>query len=233
MPIVAGFRYVQPDDPGAVGEGFEWINTDTGDWSMRNASDTAWVLIGNTNLQNVGLVPITGTTMTGPLTGATGMAGINQPDFHNGAKRDGYELARMADLAAFRAEILATIQGRVNGVLAQATGGAGSAKYKVLFKSAITETLSLSTLVGNGFNLGAVISGMTYSDGTTVAVDQLQGYGVAFAGYALGSASGDHYANIEETSPGSKIFKIVNHDTSIGAAGNEYFRLSWWAFWAK
>lgn len=233
MPIVAGFRYVQPDDPGAVGAGFEWLNDVTGDWYIRNSADTDWVLVGNTNLQYVGHVPVTGTTMTGPLSGATGMATLNSPDFHNAAKRDGYELARMADLAAMRAEILSTISGKVNGVLSQASNSGN--RNRVLFKAGLTAALNWGDIATTGFNLGAILENYTYQDGTPAKTSELQGYGIAIVGLGMHDnvvAAADRYFVMNETSTGSKLFKVDAHNNGVNAA-NQYFRLQWFAFWAR
>lgn len=86
-------RYAQAGDPGAVGAGSEWVNTSTGDISVRNLSNTGWVLSGNLGQTTLGLVSRSGDTMTGPLVGVTGWAPLTAPDFQTSAKLNGLDLA--------------------------------------------------------------------------------------------------------------------------------------------
>lgn len=97
MPL-AGARYIQDSDPGAVGFGYEWAKPSTGELYARNTSNTAWVLVGILDNANLGNIPLSGGAATGALTGATGLAPTSSPDFTTSAKRDGVNLARMTDL---------------------------------------------------------------------------------------------------------------------------------------
>ena len=53
-----GNRYTQSTDPGAVGTGYQWLNTTTGDLYERNTTNTAWVIVGNVNLVTLGVLSL-------------------------------------------------------------------------------------------------------------------------------------------------------------------------------
>lgn len=74
MPLV-GNTYIQASssDPGAVGFGYLWAQTDTGLLKARNTTNTAWVTSANLNSVNFGHVPLAGGALTGAISGATGL----------------------------------------------------------------------------------------------------------------------------------------------------------------
>ena len=90
-----GNRYVQAGDPGAVGVGYQWLDTDTSLLFERNGSNTAWVQVYNTNQANGGLLPQTGGSVTGAITGTTGWAPSDNANFASGAKLQDKILLRL------------------------------------------------------------------------------------------------------------------------------------------
>ena len=118
-----GFRYVQSTDPGAVGAGHQWENTTTGDIFERNSGNTAWTFLYNCNLANGGLVPKTGAVMSGPLTGVTGWAPNDSPNFTTTAKLNGVNLATTNDLTTLRDELVQLIKVDAQIAVANALGG--------------------------------------------------------------------------------------------------------------
>jgi len=88
-----GNRYVQAGDPGAVGVGYQWLDTDTSLLFERNGSNTAWVQVYNTNQTNGGLLPQTGGSVTGAITGTTGWAPSDNANFATAAKIAGQNIA--------------------------------------------------------------------------------------------------------------------------------------------
>ena len=101
MALVAN-RYTQSTDPGAVGTGYQWLNSTTGNLYERNTTNTAWVLVGNVNLVTLGALMRTGGVMSGAITGVTGWAPLDSPDFTTVAKLSGVNLATVNDLTALR-----------------------------------------------------------------------------------------------------------------------------------
>lgn len=90
---LVGNRYIQQNDPGAVGVGYQWLDTDTAILYERNSANTAWVQVYNTNQTNGGLLPQTGGSVTGAITGTTGWAPSDNPNFATAAKIAGQNIA--------------------------------------------------------------------------------------------------------------------------------------------
>lgn len=80
---LVGSTYIQPSssDPGAVGFGYKWAQTDTANLYYRNSGNTAWVLAGNTDQTYMGLLNRGGGTMTGAILGAHGLMPVSGGDF--------------------------------------------------------------------------------------------------------------------------------------------------------
>lgn len=85
--------YAQASDPGAVGAGYIWVNTTTGDMKVRNTANSDWTIIGNADAPNLGLLPLAGGTMTGSIEGAHGLLPSDSPAITTNATLDGDDLA--------------------------------------------------------------------------------------------------------------------------------------------
>ena len=118
-----GNRYIQSTDPGEVGTGYQWLNTTTGNLYERNTTNTAWVLVGNVNLVTLGALMRTGGVMSGPITGVTGWAPMDSPDFTTVAKLSGVNLATVNDLTALQTALEARIKAEAQAAVATALGG--------------------------------------------------------------------------------------------------------------
>jgi hypothetical protein len=103
---LVGFRFIQTTDPAqdpdwstAGGPGYQWLNatkngsSGTGILRERNVSNTDWYIIYAVNLTNGGLLPIQGGSVTGAITGPTGWAVADNPNFASGAKISGQNIA--------------------------------------------------------------------------------------------------------------------------------------------
>lgn len=116
-----GSRYIQSIDPGAVGVGFEWLNDTTGDLSVRNMSNTGWVLVGNISKPYLGQINEGGGTMLGPLTGVTGWAPNTSPDFSTSAKLGGIDLATQQYVNDQISSLSIVINDRISEAIVTAT----------------------------------------------------------------------------------------------------------------
>ena len=151
-----GNRYTQSTDPGAVGTGYQWLNTTTGNLYERNTTNTAWVLVGNVNLVTLGALMRTGGVMSGPITGVTGWAPLDSPDFTTVAKLSGVNLATVNDLTALQTALEARIKAEAQAAVATALGGvSGSQNIAVGF----------GTLVGATATTPVTIALPTFPDG--------------------------------------------------------------------
>ena len=151
-----GNRYTQSTDPGAVGTGYQWLNTTTGNLYERNTTNTAWVLVGNVNLVTLGAMMRTGGVMSGPITGVTGWAPLDSPDFTTVAKLSGVNIATVNDLTALQTALEARIKAEAQAAVATALGGvSGSQNIAVGF----------GTLVGATATTPVTIALPTFPDG--------------------------------------------------------------------
>ena len=151
-----GNRYTQSTDPGAVGTGYQWLNTTTGNLYERNTTNTAWVLVGNVNLVTLGALMRTGGVTSGPIAGVTGWAPLDSPDFTTVAKLSGVNLATVNDLTALQTALEARIKAEAQAAVTTALGGvSGSQNIAVGF----------GTLVGATATTPVTIALPTFPDG--------------------------------------------------------------------
>ena len=151
-----GNRYTQSTDPGEVGTGYQWLNSTTGNLYERNTTNTAWVLVGNVNLVTLGALMRTGGITSGPISGVTGWAPLDSPDFTTVAKLDGVNLATVNDLTALQTALEARIKAEAQAAVTTALGGvSGSQNIAVGF----------GTLVGATATTPVTIALPTFPDG--------------------------------------------------------------------
>ena len=121
---LVGSTYIQASssDPGAVGFGYSWAQTDTGVILYRNTSNTAWVTLGATTSTNLGLTPKSGATMVGALTGAHGLmpvdASVNFTGLPHVAGSYNSDVALVTDLTTLQTGIDSQISAQVQQALA-------------------------------------------------------------------------------------------------------------------
>ena len=116
--MLIGNVYVQANDPSAVGFGYFWANSSTGDLYARNTSNTAWVKQGNLNQAQGGALPLTGGAMTGAISGVSGWAPETSPDFNTSAKLEGVNLATTNDLSTLQTNLEDYVDAQVASAIA-------------------------------------------------------------------------------------------------------------------
>ena len=126
---LVGNRYVNATDPGAVGAGYQWLNTTNGNLYERNTSNTAWVSQGNVNSSLYGAAPISGFTAQGAINGATGLATLSASNFQS-LQLNNVNVATVNDLADAQTAILKAVDSKINSGLA---GINSSSIYSTLF----------------------------------------------------------------------------------------------------
>ena len=158
---LVGFRYIQDTDPGAVGLGFQWLKSN-GLLYERNTTNTAWVPIGTLASNNYGLVPVTGATMTGNLSGVTGWAPLASPNFTTSAKRDGIDLVDANELASAIDGVESTIDSKVSEAISTVFSTTSISKNNIAAGS------GLLTPATPGGSISIPLP--TYSDGSTASI---------------------------------------------------------------
>lgn len=154
---LTGTRYIGTGALPTPVLGYDLVATDTGNFYVANSTATAWVLVGSVNSPNLGMLPLTGGTMTGNVAGATGWAPNDSPNFTTTAKLAGVTLATTNDLTTTQTNILNTISPKITQAVASVTtsittaANVAMASGLLTFTSAVTQTIPLPT----------------FSDGTT------------------------------------------------------------------
>lgn len=148
---LTGTRYIGSGTEPTPLLGYDLVNTVTGDYKVSNTSATAWVLVMNVNQTNGGLAPVTGFTATGAITGATGWAPNDSPNFTTTAKLNGLPLATQSDLSTTQTTILNSIAPKISEAVAAVTTGittsanVAMASGVLTFTSATPQTIPLPT----------------------------------------------------------------------------------------
>jgi len=111
-----GNRYIQASDsdPGAVGFGYEWLKSDTGDLVERNSTNTGWVFQRNVDLRFGGNISKRGGVVTGNIIGATGWAASDNHNFATSLQVGGHDVATESYLTTQLAALDALIASRVS-----------------------------------------------------------------------------------------------------------------------
>lgn len=214
---LVGTTFIQPSssDPGASGYGYWWAQSDTGNWYARNTSNTAWVFAFNSNIANLGMVPLTGATMTGALLGAHGLMPLAGGDFSAAPTIQGNPIATVAYVDSQVSALQSSITTQIASAIAQIPG------LSVGSKIAIGSGIAAMTVTGGG---GSTPTGNytiplpVYADGTTATQAEVNGrYSAWVAAWAWGdeivSAETSSYA-ISEVTPNTRQFAAVYTNNS-------------------
>lgn len=208
---LVGNVYIQPSssDPGAVGFGYEWSQSDTGSWYFRNTSNTAWVFAFNSNIANLGMVPLTGATMTGALLGATGLMPLSGGDFSVAPTILGNPIATVAYVDSQVSALQSSITTQIASAIAQIPGLAVGSKIAI-GAGIVSVTMPAS---GGTVSGSAIIPLPIYGDGTTATQAEVNGrYSAAISSWSWGDSSTAPSVNAYtclETTPNTRNFTVT------------------------
>jgi hypothetical protein len=119
---LVGNRYIQANSPATPpSTGYQWLDTDTSILYERNGANTAWVQVYNTNQTNGGLLPQTGGSVTGAITGTTGWAPSDNANFATAAKIAGQNIATVNYVNQQVASFNDVISAKISQVVATTT----------------------------------------------------------------------------------------------------------------
>lgn len=217
---LVGNCYIQPSssDPGAVGFGYTWAQSDTANLYYRNSSNTAWVLAGNTDQTYMGLLSRSGGTMTGAILGAHGLMPLSGGDFSVAPTIAGNTIATVPYVDAQIAAVNATISTQIAQAIASIPG------LSVSSKLAVGAGIATATVAGGGGPTPTgtyTISLPTYGDGTTATQAEVSGrYSAWIAGWSWGdevvSAEISSYS-LAETPAGSRTY-VATYTNNSGVS---------------
>jgi len=135
-----GFRYIGDVEPAQGYAGYQWFNTTTGvinEWTGTNVFDNAgagtWQNIYVNNLDNGGLLPVQGGSVTGAITGPAGWAASDNYNFPTSVKMGGQTVATVAyvnqQVTSFNDLISAKISQAISSATSSINTNANVAKY--------------------------------------------------------------------------------------------------------
>lgn len=122
---LVGSRYIGTGSLPTPVAGYDAIDTTTGNQYVANTSGTDWVLVGNVNTLNLGLLPITGGVMTGAITGATGWAPSDEPNFATKAYIAGKNVATTDEISTMQSTIMDSISPKITEAISSTTASVG------------------------------------------------------------------------------------------------------------
>jgi hypothetical protein len=192
MSITQGLIYassstVDPSSQGGFnGGGNVWAQTDTGDWYVRNSTNTAWTIWGHGDQQSLGMYPLSGGAGGGLLTGNTGLMTSNgatpfasSPTVTN----RNTQVAALSDISTLQNTLFSLIEEIVSQTVSTITplslGPNIVIAFGVLTPSPYNQIMFLP------------FSGLIYSDGTSVKSSDCRGFAsLNFSPLDLDYASG-------------------------------------------
>ncbi len=159
---LVGSRYIGTGALPPPVAGYDAVDTTTGNRYDANTSATAWNLVGSVNQTNEGMLPLTGGTMTGAITGATGWAPLDSPNFTTSAKLGGLDLVTSTTLST-------AITNVNNGISTKVTSAVASLSAGISVKGSVSIGTGILTFSGT---TPQTIPLPTYLDGTmATAID--------------------------------------------------------------
>ena len=108
-------------DPGYGYAMYYWNQTDTGLIYIRNAADTAWVLVGNASQVYLGNLNTQGGVMNGAISGAHGLSPADTNNFSGALMQGGVNVALKTYVDAQIASVNAAVGTSVASALASVT----------------------------------------------------------------------------------------------------------------
>lgn len=117
--ILSGTAPVASDVPQNNLQGYQWQNgTSLSEW---NPGTSQWIAVGNLSNAGYGLLSKAGGAVTGAITGPSGLAPIDSPNFTTAAKRDSVDLATVNDLADLETKINTSIDSKIASAISTST----------------------------------------------------------------------------------------------------------------
>ena len=221
-----GMTWFGDDTPttGVIG-GQDWRRPTSGEWWVRNTSNTDWTYMGNMNNNGLGAVQTAGDTVTGPLNGVPNLLPTTDPDVSGTITENGFPLATELSLSQLQKFIMTQLKSMVRAQFLSQTKLSGTAT-NIAFLSGYSGLLSYTTMNGwNGSNpttfAGFIIPYATFkSDGLQATSDQELDYGWAltyfspgipenYMGLAEVNATGSALSPKTSNGPGSRRLGMV------------------------
>lgn len=211
-----GNCYTNPSssDPGSVGFGYLWAQSDTGSLYWRNTSNTAWVLSGNVNQTYLGQLSRAGGTMTGAILGAHGLMPVAGGDFTVAPTILGDAIATVPYVNTQMDDLRAQLNVQIAQAIASIPGLSVSSKLAIGIGSSGPITFTGSP-IGTGYY---TVPLPVYGDGTTAGPGDVVGrYWAWPQNFAVESGStGTPTVQLAESPANSRIFVLTQNASTTG-----------------
>ena len=137
-----GMTWFGDDTPttGVIG-GQDWRRPTSGEWWVRNTSNTDWTYMGNMNNNGLGAVQTAGDTVTGPLNGVPNLLPTTDPDVSGTITENGFPLATELSLSQLQKFIMTQLKSMVRAQFLSQTKLSGTAT-NIAFLSGYSGLLS-------------------------------------------------------------------------------------------
>ena len=185
-----GMTWLGDDQPttGVIG-GQDWRRPTSGEWWVRNTSNTDWTYVGNMNDNGLGSVQAAGDTVAGPLNGVPNLLPTTDPDVSGTITENGFPLATELSLSQLQKFIMTQLKSMVRAQFLSQTKLSGSAA-NIAFLSAYARMPYVELNGWGGGNAGFTGFMIPYatfqSDGMQATSDQELGYGWSLVYFSPG-----------------------------------------------
>lgn len=202
------FYQVSSLDPGTGYPMYYWNQTNTGLIYVRNAADSAWILVGDSAQPNLGQLSLQGGNMNGAITGAHGLSPAASNNFTTSLSIGGLNVPTQT----YVDNLFATLNANISNSVSSALGSIQSLNLssKVAYRK--------GTFVGNGTTTGNLVPQLQYTDGTN-AQDTECVWGVYPQHMDWTNNTDNTYLRIDETS--TRVFTIGLYRAVTSGGGHE------------
>lgn len=211
---LVGNTYYQSSgvNPGAGHPMYYWNQTDTGNIYIRNSGDTDWILVGNSDIANLGSLALGGGNMNGAITGAHGLSPADENDFTKSLRVGTHHVATQTYVDAADTTLAASIATEIASSLSSIP--ALSLSSKVAFAKGDWSFTGTAT--------GKIIDRPFYSDGIQAAASECLWF-VFWSDFDNAGTDGNYQYRITETS--DRVYDLLAQKVE-GTLG--YFaRVTW------
>lgn len=217
--MLIGNTYVLPSssDPGSVGFGYNWYQSDTGNIYVRNTGNTAWVIVGNANQTYLGQLSRAGGTMTGAILGASGLMPTSGGDFTVAPTILGDAIATVPYVNTQMDTLRSQLNVQVAQAIASIPSLSVSSKLAIGIGSSGPLTMTGTPTITGSYTLPLP----TYGDGTTASQSEVTGryWGWIQDWSATDNAVGAAHSSWTVTeSPANSRIMVVTSTSDSGVA---------------
>ena len=197
-----------------------WRQPTSGNWWVRNTSNTDWTYMGNMNDNALGSVQTAGDTMSGPLNSVPNLLPTTDPDASGTIRENGFPLATELSLSQLQQFIMTQLKSMVRAQFLSQTKLSGTAA-NVAFGSGYVALTYAEISSGNTYSIPYPVF---QSDNIQATRGQILAYGWSLVVFSPGLDT--NHMGLVETATGSMVLEATGDwgldATTVG--------IQYWAF---